>query len=130
MVNYFRGVQRILAFDLKEHVTREKGVGEKKDLIEPHFGRDGKDKSLSKMASQTGPGKIFAINLNRRLDKEDHEAGVHDPVTINCYKYNGLFNAKSLSTSPMLPKYHRTFGRPSLYESLSGEVDRKTKILH
>ena len=51
-------------------------------------------------------------------------------MTVNCYKYNGLFNPHSLSTCPMLPKYHRTFGRPSLYESLSGEVDRKTRPLH
>ena len=30
----------------------------------------------------------------------------------------------------MLPKYHRTFGRPSLYESVSEEIDRKTNLLH
>ena len=59
LVNYFRAVQRILAFDLKEHVTREKSIGESKDLIEPHFGRDGEGRHISKMSSQTGPGKIF-----------------------------------------------------------------------
>jgi len=47
IVNYFRAVQRILALDLKEHVTREKAVGERADLIEPHFGRDGEGKRLS-----------------------------------------------------------------------------------
>jgi len=60
----------------------------------------------------------------------EHEAGVHDPVTINCYKYNGLFEPKVLSTCPMMPKFHRTFGRPSLYESVKNEVDRKTNKLH
>ena len=30
----------------------------------------------------------------------------------------------------MLPKHHRTFGRPNLYESMSQEVDRKTKLLN
>ncbi len=49
-VNYFRAVQRLLALDLKEHVTREKGVGEKSDVIEPHFGKDGDGKNLSKQA--------------------------------------------------------------------------------
>ena len=28
----------------------------------------------------------------------------------------------------MLPKYHRTFGRPNLYESVSAEIDRKTTV--
>lgn len=50
VINYFRAVQRILALDLKEHVTREKSLGEKKDLIDPHYGRDGEGKSLSKQA--------------------------------------------------------------------------------
>ena len=28
----------------------------------------------------------------------------------------------------MLPKYHRTFGRKNLYETVSGEIDRKTEM--
>lgn len=130
IINYFRAVQRLLALDLKEHVTREKSLGEEKDLIEPHYGRDGQGRHISKMASQTGPGKIFQINVKRKLDSDEHDISALDPVTINCYKYNGLFNAEALSTCPTLPKYHRTFGRPNLYESLSSEVDRKTKLLH
>ena len=30
----------------------------------------------------------------------------------------------------MVPKHHRTFGRPDLYESLSQEIDRKGKANH
>ena len=80
------------------------------------------------MAHQTGPGQICAVNLHRQLDSSEHDPVVTDPVTINCYKYRGLFNAQTLSTSPMLPKYHRTFGRKNLYESVSAEIDRKTVI--
>ena len=130
LVNYFRAVQRILAFDLKEHITREKSLGEEKDLIEPHYGRDGENRQISKLASQTGPGKIFQININRKLDNDTRNPGESDPVTINCYKYNGLFNPSVLSTCPTLPKHHRTFGRPNLYESMTKEVDRKTKLLN
>jgi len=130
VINYFRAVQRLLALDLKEHVTREKSLGEEKDLVEPHYGRDGQGKHISKMASQTGPGKIFQINLNRKLDNDEHDLSSSDPVTINSYKYNGLFDPQVLSTCPTLPKHHRTFGRPNLYESLSKEVDRKTQLLH
>ena len=50
VVNYFRAVQRVLTLDLKEHVTREKALGERKDLIEPHFGKDSENIPLSKMA--------------------------------------------------------------------------------
>lgn len=28
----------------------------------------------------------------------------------------------------MLPKHHRTFGRPNLYESVAAEIDRKTAM--
>ena len=81
------------------------------------------------MAAQTGPGKIFQINLNRKLDNDEIDVSASDPVTINSYKYNGLFNPHVLSTCPTLPKHHRTFGRPNIYESVSAEVDRKTKLL-
>lgn len=128
LVNYFRAVQRILALDLKEHMTREKSVGDKVDLIEPHFGRDGEDKFISKQTDTAGPGHIFGININRSMDDREHYATEDDAVTINCYKYNGLFDPKVLSTCPMLPKYHRTFGRPSLYESMRHEVDRRSNI--
>ena len=30
----------------------------------------------------------------------------------------------------MVPKHHRTFGRPGLYESLSEEIDRKGHVNH
>lgn len=118
-------MQRILALDLKEHVTREKAVGDRGDLIEPHFGRDGDGKLISKQTPQTGPGRIFGINIHRKLDIDEHRVGETPPVTINCYKYNGRFDANVLSTCPMLPKYHRTFGRPNLYESMREEFDRK-----
>ena len=79
------------------------------------------------MAHQTGPGQICAVNLHRKLDSLEHDPS-SDPVTINCYKYNGFFDPQTLSTSPMLPKYHRTFGRKNLYETVSGEIDRKTEM--
>ena len=50
VVNYFRAVQRMLALDLKEHVTREKAVGEMKDVIEPHYGKKGDGIPISRSA--------------------------------------------------------------------------------
>ena len=53
-----------------------------------------------------------------------------DPITIKAYKYNGLWCPQATSTCPLVPKYHRTYGRPSLYESMAQEIDRKTHPLH
>lgn len=38
VVNYFRAIQRRLALDMREFMTREKALGDKKDIIDPHFG--------------------------------------------------------------------------------------------
>ena len=93
LVNYFRAIQRTLALDLKEFVTREKAVGESKDRIEPHFGTDGNGRALSKQAAQSGPGKIFSLHLKRKLDADEVSAATtQDPVTLKSYKYNGKFN--------------------------------------
>lgn len=71
IVNYFRAIQRTLALDLKEFVTREKAIGETKDGIEPHFGKDASGKALSKKAHQSGPGQIFSLHLKRKLDAQE-----------------------------------------------------------
>lgn len=34
-VNYFRAVQRVLAFEMRSYVTREKALGERQDIIDP-----------------------------------------------------------------------------------------------
>jgi hypothetical protein len=41
VLNYFRAIQRILALDLREHMTREKGLGDYSNIIDPHFGKNG-----------------------------------------------------------------------------------------
>jgi hypothetical protein len=47
VVNYFRAVQRMLALDLKEYVTREKAIGDQQDIIEPQFGTNSDGKPLN-----------------------------------------------------------------------------------
>ena len=58
VVNYFRAVQRMLSFDLKEFVTREKAVGNMPDIIEPHYGKRGDGVPISRKVSNKGPGEI------------------------------------------------------------------------
>jgi hypothetical protein len=40
ILNYFRAIQRILALDVREFLTREKAYGDKHHIIDPHFGTD------------------------------------------------------------------------------------------
>ena len=39
--NYFRAIQRILALEVRENMTREKGLGDYSNVIDPHFGKNG-----------------------------------------------------------------------------------------
>ena len=48
-----------------------------------------------------------------------------DPISLKGYKFNKLFNPALNSTCPSLPRFHTTFGRPSLYEEVSQELERK-----
>jgi hypothetical protein len=50
---------------------------------------------------------------------------VHDPISIKGYKFNKRFNPITSSTCPCLPRYHTTFGRPTLYEEVSASMERR-----
>ena len=41
VLNYFRAIQRILALEVRENMTREKGLGDYSNVIDPHFGKNG-----------------------------------------------------------------------------------------
>ena len=48
VLNYFRAIQRILALDVREFMTREKGLGDFSNILDPHFGKNGEGKSIAK----------------------------------------------------------------------------------
>ena len=81
---------------------------------------------INSLPGASGPGKIFKNNVNRDLDSHVHDVEVDEPITLKSYKYKNLFNQEVSSTCPIVPKHHRTFGRPSLYETVSAEIDRRT----
>jgi hypothetical protein len=47
-----------------------------------------------------------------------------DPVSLKGYKYNKKFNPRLVSTCPCVPRFHTTFGRPTLYEEVSETVEK------
>jgi hypothetical protein len=55
---------------------------------------------------------------------EDNDKKEIDPITLKSYKYNDRWCPLTSSTCPMIPKYHRTFGKKGLFESVREEIDR------
>lgn len=62
------------------------------------------------------------MSLHIEEDKDGNKRA--DPISLKGYKYNKKFNPELTSTCPCMPKYHTTFGRPSLYEEISQEIER------
>ena len=134
VLNYFRAVQKRLAFDVREFFTRERALGGQKveeAAIGPQFGKDEHGNLKAKKGGSAGPGGINANRLGRELDdgkstriSPDGEQYV-DPISLKGYKYNKSFNPQLSSTCPCVPRFHSTFGRPSLYEEVSEELERR-----
>ena len=112
VLNYFRAIQRILALDVRENMTREKGLGDFSNVIDPHFGKNGEGQSIAKQQPPSGPSNIFNSNIIREMDSVqklgDNEL---DPVTLKAYKLKNRFETSAISTCPLVPKHHRTFGQ-------------------
>ena len=135
-LNYFRAVQKRLAFDVREFYTRERALGGRdyeESLIGPQYGYDSHGNLRAKMCTQSGPGHINVTRLHRELDTESHQFDLatdgktlkEDVVSIKGYKYNKQFNPRLTSTCPCVPKFHSTFGRPTLYEDRSQEIEKQ-----
>lgn len=71
-----------------------------------------------------GPGNIFDVVINKKLDNPMDNVERNHPISIKGYKYNGLFNPQTSSTCPCMPKYHCSFGRPRHFE---GENETKER---
>jgi len=48
-------------------------------------------------------------------------------TSVRMYKINGIFNNKVYSTCPFYPKFHCTFGEPTVRETSSQEFDNEKK---
>jgi len=135
-MNYFRAVQKRLAFDVREFFTRERALGGQEveeALIGPQFGKDEHGNLKAKQGGSAGPGNINATRLNRPMDDGSHFSLVDgepraDPVSLKGYKYNKKFNPRLTSTCPCVPRFHTTFGRPTLYEEVSESVERREHL--
>lgn len=116
MINYFRAIQRILALDVREFMTREKAYGDHLDIIDPHFGSNSKGQSIIKTQTPAGPSEIFNTTVERDLDTNPVRGKDLnlDPITYKAYKLHNSFEPIAVSTCPIVPKHHRTFGRPSI----------------
>lgn len=46
-------------------------------------------------------------------------------ASVRMYKCNGYFNNKVFSTCPSVPKFHCTFGEPTMRQTEDMEMDAK-----
>ena len=128
-LNFFRGVQKRLAFEVREFASRERGLGgqlSEEALIGPQFGVDDLGNLKAKKADSQGPGRINANQIDRELDEgqaTDADGKPADVFSLKGYKYNKMFDSTLSSTCPCVPRFHSTFGRPCLYEEVSAELD-------
>ena len=51
-----------------------------------------------------------------------------DPVSFKAYKLRNTYDPLVMSTCPIVPKHHRTFGRPSIFEHVSKENERERDV--
>ena len=51
-----------------------------------------------------------------------------DTVSLKGYKYNKKFNPRLISTCPCIPRFHTTFGRPTLYEEISESFQKRETL--
>lgn len=92
-------------------MTREKGLGDHKDIIDPHFGKNAEGINIVKLQGPAGPSEIFNSNVIRELDVAQNIGFEEtDPITVKAFKHKNVFDPQAISTCPLISKHHRTFG--------------------
>ena len=79
--------------DTRDFMTREKAVGDIKDILDPHFGKNSAGVPITKMQGPAGPSDIFNSNVDRKMDTRQKKGKKDklDPVTLKALKYNNSF---------------------------------------
>lgn len=116
-----------MALDTREFMTREKAYGDHSNIIDPHFGLNNKGISIHKTQSPAGPSEIFNTTFEPNYDTNPikGKSVSVDPVTFKAFKIHNSFNPLVISTCPIVPKFHRSFGRPPVNEPVSKENERE-----
>ena len=80
--------------------------------------------SIINKQTYAGPANIFSTTVERDLEttpiRGEGSENI-DPLTFKSLKLKNGFNPKVFSTCPIVPKFHRTFGKAKIYESVSAE---------
>lgn len=123
-LNFCRAVQKRLSLDLREFGTRERIDSH---LSQPYVHSTDADKKVvtNVNLSKSPYNDISNSKTNKQLIEENkfEKMTVFDSKVINnmknmasvrMYKVNGTFNNKVYSTCPAVPKFHCTFGEPTM----------------
>jgi hypothetical protein len=136
-MNYFRSIQKRIALDLREFGTRDRVDSH---LVNPFTYSEEASKHVSRNASYQMFEKSMAGMDNSSMMSGDDEKGAEDArkmtvfdsealdkmrnmASVRMYKVNGRFNSKVFSTTPGYPKFHTTFGEPTVHMNASEEQE-------
>lgn len=140
-LNFCRAVQKRLSLDLREFGTRERIDSH---MNQPYVHSTDADKrvvnnvNLSKSpyegVSDDKGGRRKTTAEQEREDSKYEKMAVFDAdaianmkvmPSVRMYKANGSFNNKVFSTCPSVPKFHCTFGEPTMRQTEDMEMDSK-----
>lgn len=133
-LNFCRAIQKRISLDLREFGTRERIDSH---LSQPYVHSTDADRktvtnvNLAKSpfeGIQDDPGKPSSVDLGaEKMTVFDPKViqGMKNMASVRMYKCNGTFNNKVFSTCPAAPKFHCTFGEPTMRQTEDEEMDNK-----
>ena len=135
-LNFCRAVQKRLCLDLREFGTRERIDSH---LSQPYVHSTDADRkvvtnvNLSKNPFENLSGDQGHSGAGLEDSKKEKMAvfdqkvinNMKDMASVRMYKCNGTFNNKVFSTCPSVPKFHCTFGEPTMRQTEDLEMDAK-----
>lgn len=73
-------------------MTREKGIGEHSNIIDPHFGKNGDGQHIVKLQNPSGPSDIFNSNVIRDMDTAQNMGEIElDAISFKAFKLRNQF---------------------------------------
>ena len=133
-LNFCRAVQKRFSLDLREFGTRERVDSH---LTQPYVHSTDADKRVvtnvnltrSPYDASDDPSAAAAGEARpaEKLAVFDQAAirSMKNMATYRMYKMHGTFNNKVFSTCPSVPKFHCTFGEPTMRQSEAEERDAR-----
>ena len=128
-LNYFRAVQKRLTLDMREFATRDRVMGNMeyvlpKEATKVSQRNAAEDPTLSINASRTRMKAESDKNGSGPLPQATGGEGEEHVTDAQKYKYRDRLSVRHLSTCPVVPRFHATFGEGLERQEISMEMEK------